>query len=367
VVTLADLLRAPSKDEVLDLLVATLRLAGFPVASWQPGSIPRTLTEAESANLADLAQTIRSIAAGGFLEYAEAGWLDLLADGLYDERRKPSVFTQGTIRLTDAAGAGPFTIVPGQLWASDIGRTRRFTNLVGGSLPLSGTLDLTWQAESPGASWNLASGAIVNLLTSLPGVTVSNPALPSGTWITQQGADEESDVQLKVRCRAKWSTIGTGSTADAYKYYALTGFPDVRRVRVTDEPSTGVVTVTLAGATGTVTPAVATAVDAYLQTKRPLTVTITASPAVEQNIFVEAFLYVGGAFDLAQATSAAQAAVDAYARSLEIGETVYQSAIVEALMSVPGAYNVQLLSPASDVVLGANEVAVPFYLVLTGH
>jgi hypothetical protein len=116
-----------------------------------------TLTEAESANLADLAQTIRSIAAGGFLEYAEGGWLDLLADGLYDERRKPSVFTQGTIRLTDAAGAGPFTIVPGQLWASDIGRTRRFTNLVGGSLPLSGTLDLTWQAESPGASWNLAS------------------------------------------------------------------------------------------------------------------------------------------------------------------------------------------------------------------
>ena len=40
--------------------------------------------------LADLAQTIQSIAGGGFLEYAEGGWLDLLADSLYDERRKPA-------------------------------------------------------------------------------------------------------------------------------------------------------------------------------------------------------------------------------------------------------------------------------------
>jgi len=52
--TLSDLLQAPARSEVLAKLLALYRLAGFPVASWQSGSVARHLTEASATVLADL-------------------------------------------------------------------------------------------------------------------------------------------------------------------------------------------------------------------------------------------------------------------------------------------------------------------------
>src|SRR5690606_696186 len=105
---------------------------------------------------------------------------------------------------------------------------RRFTNLTGGTLSLGGTLDLSWEAEEPGDDYNLANGTLTVMVTPLAGVTVANPDPGTGTWITQTGADEESDPELRERCRNKWSTLGTGSTEDSYEFWAKQASNEVR-------------------------------------------------------------------------------------------------------------------------------------------
>jgi len=322
--------------------------------------VGRTLTEAEAQALSDLAAKLAQIAAGGFLDLAEGPWLALLAKSQFDVDPFPAIVTQGQVVLSDVAGAGPYTIQPNQLWFASISGYR-FNNIGGGVLPKGGTLALLVQAESPGAGWNVAVGTITTLSTPLPGVAVNNPALPSGTWIVQQGADAESDPQIRIRCRAKWASIGTGATADAYSYWSLSAAPDVRRVRVYGDPATGIVSVYLAGVSGPVGPDTAKLVDALLQTKRPLTVTVRALAATARPTTITATLYVHAAAAAAQVLAAAQNALDALARATDIGAILYRAAIIQTLMDVAGVFNCTVSDPGADVALGPTEVAVTSY------
>jgi len=63
-------------------------------------------------------------------------------------------------------------------------------------------------------------------VTTLPGVTVANPPIQgTASWTTQAGADAESDPAYRGRCKAKWGTLGSGSTEPAYIYNAATPNP----------------------------------------------------------------------------------------------------------------------------------------------
>src|SRR5579859_248274 len=168
VVSLSSLIVPLSKDDVLATTLKLLKLAGFPVTSWAASSVPRVLVEIFSQTVADLSTTISNLASSGFLSLATGDWLALLADEFFDVQKKPAVFARGIATLTDGGG-GPFTILPGQLWAvSKSGR--RFSNIDGGTLPLGGTLTLSWQAEFAGTDANIPSGDLSTLVTPLPGV-----------------------------------------------------------------------------------------------------------------------------------------------------------------------------------------------------
>jgi hypothetical protein len=47
------------------------------------------------------------------------------------------------------------------MWIADAAG-HRYSNVNGGTLWLGGTLQLTWQAESPGAAYNVANGALTS-------------------------------------------------------------------------------------------------------------------------------------------------------------------------------------------------------------
>lgn len=357
--TLEDLIAVPTEDEKLASLLTDAAGAGFPTTGWQSGSVPRTLLQIESKTLSGLQATDADIAKGGFLDRAEDGWLTLLAKGLFDEDRVAAVRTEGTATLTAAAGAGPYTIVARQLWISD-SQDRRFTNTAGGTLSVGGTLDLAWEAEDPGADHNLANGTLTVMVTPLAGVTVANPDPGTGTWITTTGADEESDSELRARCRNKWSTLGTGSTEDSYEFWAKAASNEVRRVLVLEHNNLGAdedghVTVILAGSSGVVSGDAVTAVGAYIEARRPLCATVHVASAVAKAITVE-----GTATVLATFRDAAEASIEdnftAFSAEVEIGGTVYTAAIIEQIMTPAGVVNLALTSPAADTDLEYNEV-----------
>jgi uncharacterized phage protein gp47/JayE len=357
--TLSRLLTPVTQTQAENTLLGILDVVGFPATSWQPKSLPRTFVKGMATLYVDLTELVANIAAGGLLKYATSaaeGWLDLCAESQYQEYRTPAVSTVGKATLTNQL-ASPYVIDVGQLWAQD-DTGRRYNNTTGGTLAAGGTLQLEWKAESPGAAYNIAAGALTTLATPLPRVSVSNPALPSSsTWITTSGADVETNENLVDRCQKKWPTLGTGGASLAYVAWAKQALAAITRVRVDDAnpDGPGTVRVYLATSGGVPSLGEVALVDTYIQARRALTATVTVSAAEVATIVVTATLYVYAGYATTAPTQAA-AAVSALGQNAEIGATVYLSRICAALSSPAGVRNVVVASPVADQVLLPEEV-----------
>jgi len=364
--TLSSLIAPVTRDEVRKTVLSLLRVAGFPVASWHSSSVPRALVEVFCEALADLSSTVGKIARGGFLSLADGEWLTLLAAEFFDLTRKPAVFARGVAVLTDGGG-GPFTILPGQLWATSKSG-KRFNNSRGGTLVAGGKLALEWQAESPGASFNVPAGDLTTLLTPLPGVALDNPTLPSiGTWLTRQGVDEETDAQLVQRCKEQWSSLGAGGNAPAYAYHAKRASDQVTRVRVYEAtPKGGHVTVVIAGPGGAIVdPTVAVKVFDYLEDgRRPQCVKTHVVSATNRAIAILGEARVAASLRDVAAAHVSRSLTELQT-SLDIGTRVPVAELIQRVMDAPGVTNVALrrssgallVPQIDDFVLAATEVA----------
>lgn len=351
--TLDELLTPPSRDQIRQRLIEALRDMGFPLNDFNPGAVGRHVAvEAPALGLEDLWRMVAAIARGGYLSTASGPWLDLLAEEFYNLKRKPAAFACGVVRLSAAPGFGPYEIGPGDLWVGTADG-KRYSAITGGTLPQGGSLELMVRAESPGAAYNVPDEAITVLHTPLPGVSVVNPA----GWLVEAGADEETDEALRLRCRLRWASLGTGATADAYRFWALSAHPSITKVRVLDQHprGQGTVDVVIWGEGGLGEEAV-NAANAYIQERRPLTADVLVYAATPKTIPVVARITVRAGY-----LSAVQADVTeklaALQRGLPIGGTVYRSALIDALFG-SHVVNVQLTAPAEDITLGAVEAAV---------
>lgn len=339
-----------------DVFSVDTRVPTFPATSWQPFSVPLSLVENDAAVSQDVYRLVSLIVAGGFTSTAAGPWLDLVAEQFFDLTRNPAVATQGYAVLTDAGGAGPFTISNNEIWALSASGLR-FNSVGAYTLPASGTVTILLKAESPGASYNVGNNTIQKLVTALPGVTINNPDPGSGSWITVQGANTESDQDLARRCRARWGSLGIGSPDAAYELWARTASASVTKTlaRVSTTVA-GHVELYIAGTGGGVGPSVVTDVDNYVQPRLPLCVTAEVQSATNEPITVEATVYVRAGYQ-AQAAIDCAANLTALFNDIPIGGTVYLSAIVEALMTPAGVRNVSVVDPVADVVLGDTDVA----------
>lgn len=312
--------------------------------------------------LADLTETIAEIAKGGFLRYATGDWLTLLAANVFDLDRKLATSTIGDVVLTDLGAAGPIAITAGATWVATADRALRFVVVDlpdGPTLPLGGTLRVRVRAEFSGAAYNVANAAISELITSLPGVTVTNDPDPiTGTWITTQGTDDEVDASLVQRCLDRWA-VATGSTDGAYRSWMIASDAEVVRCRVWS-PGGGSVRGVVAGPSAPVSAGALANARSVVAQRRPLGV----PDVVIDNVSAPPFPIVGSltaSGSLPAAIAAAQARVAAYLRSLDIGQRVSREKLIAALGSDPAVSDVELLVPATDVALGDYEIAVPAF------
>jgi uncharacterized phage protein gp47/JayE len=365
---LADLIATTTADAVEQAALAVLATAGFPTTSWGAASVPRRLIRAFAQGLADASVTIANIANGGYLDLAENDWLTLLCESVYSETRAAAAPTYGLFSYSaPAAGA---TLSAGTLRFVDaIGN--QFANVSDTTITTGVAGTIAMRCETPGSAGNIATGSILYATSGAPaGVAFSNPAQAgTATWITTAGRDEESDADLRARCRAKWGTIGAGGTADAIVYWALaTGAgsaPSVTRA-VASADGAGGVTVVLGSATGAPDPADFAAVAAVLELKRPLCSTLQVVAATARPIVVAGTVRVRSAA-LAAAQAQAAATLQAIVANAPIGGTIRANALVAAIQGAQGVESCYLTSDASgaipytqdaDITLGSAEVAV---------
>lgn len=192
--SLADLLKAKTVDEREAQLLAMLNLAGFPVTDYFVGSAGRTELKMVVTGLKDFDDLVPQIASGGFMgpftvgdkTYPTSEWLDILASEIFSLTRSPATNAKQRIKAWNLPGAGPYTIVAGQLTArSQFGDL--YTNVTGVTVPSGidppiNKVTIDFQAESPGSIFNRdIAGTIIELVTPLPGLVIANEPLSFGS------------------------------------------------------------------------------------------------------------------------------------------------------------------------------------------
>jgi hypothetical protein len=302
-------------------------IPSLPVTAWGSSGGYRQLVEVEAQALAAFAQQQPALAAGGYTPLATGSWCDLIGNGFYQLGRNLASPTQGLLTLTDTAGAGPFIIAPGTMWFAT-GGGLLYSNLTGGTLPLGGTLQITIAAEFGGSLYNVGNDTIQTIIAgSLPRVTVDNPDPGSGTWITSQGSDNETDSAYMLRCQQRWPALGTGSTLAVYQLWATSAEAALghsttitKVLAIVDSVVPGQVDVFLAGASGASgVGAVADAV-AYITPRIPLTATANIVAATNVVMTLAGVVnYRTSLTTLAAVQAAISAALAVYFLNLAIG------------------------------------------------
>jgi hypothetical protein len=368
-----------------DTFTFALNVPGLGVTSWQSGGALRTLLEIDAAALADFSATQLLVAASGFLQAwlnptamglsapPPDAWLDLLGQNFYGLTRTAATVTQGLATLTAATGAGPYTIGAGTMWIADAAG-HRYSNLTGGTLALSGTLQLTWVAESAGAAYNAANGAITNIVAgTLAGVTVANPDPGSGSWITSSGADAELSSAYATRCQNRWPALAASGTSPAaqFQLWALSAEAaaghgtTIARVLVIADPSVaGQVDVYLASASGAAAGGAVTDANTYIQARVGLVNSAVVAAATNSAKTIGGQVnYFASKTTLSAVQAAVAANLSAYINGLPISDgtvKVYWTEIVAAIGSAFGVRDVAsptLNGGTGDSTLTLGQVA----------
>lgn len=374
IMTLASLLVRETKEAIYNGALSIASALGLPVSSWQPGDPTRSLYHVESEKLAELEGTAVGFIGAGFLDFASSdtipgtsySWLDILAKQVFNVDVPEATFASTSVVLTNGGG-GLYEIEAGDLTFKNSTSGKTYRNTTGGTLA-SGpgtTLTITVVADEPGSDSSAAVGEIDEMVTTLLGVTCTNPAAAVGT-------DKWERSTIIAQCRDKLGSFSPNGPREAYAYVArnseLTGTTVVTRVRVYADSDTGDVTVYLASGAGGVEEADRALVeDAILTWATPLCITPTVLSAAPKTIAVTYQLWVYKSVNktAAEIEEEVEDALEQMFAARPIGGDViapatgrlYHSMIESTIRGLyPQTFRVTLATPSGDTDLDEDEV-----------
>lgn len=352
-------------------IVSTASLVGLQTENWAEGGYTRTLVALFAKLYTTAGDVVRIIAASGFLDFAEGKWLTLLAKQVFNVDRVEATYASApnAITLTNGGG-GLYVFAAGDVVVANTSTGKTYRNTSGGTLNpgIGQTLLLDLAAEAPGSGSNALVGAIAVMVTTFLGVTCSND-------VALVGLDEESDPDLRQRCRDSLALLALGGIKRAYEFIAKSakqtdGTPiGVTRVRVMPAPGDGTLTVYIAGASGAIGGLDVAVVQSDFDTKvTPYGFTAAAVSAANVSISAPATIWIPASLGLtnAEAQAAVLAALETYVNTLPIGGVVispsagkvyWRALLAVVANAIPGTLKAQLTSEL-DLPISDNEVPV---------
>jgi phage-related baseplate assembly protein len=204
-----------------------------------------------------------------------------------------------------------------------------------------------------------ASGSDLDHLAAVFGVV--RLALAPANPITGTPAVFENDVELRRRVTLAPEGYSVAGPEGAYIFHALSADPLVLDASVeSPEPGQVVVTILSREGDGAASDPLLVTVAAALNAEnvRPLTdeVLVQSATLIDYEINAEIATFAGPDAAIVLATSNARLTA-MIEESHRLGRDVTRSAIFAAL-HVPGVQRVRLISPADDIAVGRDEVAV---------
>jgi hypothetical protein len=215
----SDLIVARSQVVIRTGIYAELAAADVPIEGLQSTSILRALPEITAALEASGEEARVSVTKGGYVSGAESlaapEWLNLHGEDFFQLTRDEAVRTAGTFRIAASATASATTIGTGKLVVR--AGTVRFESIEPFTPSPGGAVNVRMRAQIAGIAGNIATGALLVLVTSYPGLTATNPAVSGGTsWITTRGRNAEAQKSYAGRLRARWADLGPQTTEERF-------------------------------------------------------------------------------------------------------------------------------------------------------
>lgn len=263
----------PASDSWLGQLLAIAKDLGLSTTSWQSGGMVRTMLALTATGLAQTDTNVSEFNQGGFLLYASAvtpdpsvvpvtgpGPLDFVAWSEFNVIRTPATYATGTLNVTNAS-ATPASYAAGAYHVSNPTTGATYHNVDTITIAASTMTAITIAADIAGSGGTSGINAITQAVTSIPGVSITNP----GQLV---GSPAQSNAQLVQTCQAKQAARSPDGAVGAYVYFALQAapllatetllngdpiiVPLVTRAQDYTSPGTGLVTTVVASANGAI-------------------------------------------------------------------------------------------------------------------
>lgn len=210
--------------------------------------------------------------------------------------------------------------------------------------------------DEPGFAGNLGEGESLTLISPITGVQSQTVVPVTGV---SGGADQEDLEALRAKVLRRLSQPPQGGSAIDYVNWALAAHPSVTRAWVyplEQGPDTVVVRIVCDGLPNPIpTEQVITAVQAYIDARRPVTAHVfVLAPVAEPVAFT-----IGLTPDSPELRARAGSALaDVLRREAEPGGILLRSHFNEAISLAEGESDHQLDAPPGDVVLDAGKFPV---------
>jgi phage-related baseplate assembly protein len=276
---------------------------------------------------------------------------------LLDVPRLPASSALVTLEFTKDVGAIGFSVIvpAGTRASSSDGLVIFATNETLIIADGAATGSVTAAAIASGESGNGYEPGEINQIVD----PVGSIAAVSNTTKSNSGASVESDDRYRERIKLAPNKFSVAGPVGAYKYWALTADQSILDVAI-DSPRRVQVKIYVLTNSGTPSPEIIDKVDAVVNDIkiRPLTDQVEVLAPTQINYTINANVTLLTTADASVLAVQLNEAIAAYTaeRKAGLGRDIVRSQIVKAL-SLPGVYNVSLVSPAVDLVVLPSEWA----------
>lgn len=323
----------------------------------QPSQSERLLINAFAYREILVREQIQHAATQMLISFASAPALDYLAE-LVGVSRLAASGASCTLEFTLVSGHGGVVIPENTRVASSDGQSVfATTESVSVSAGVTTATVSAFSTTTGSGGNDYAAGEVNDILDPQPFiVSVQN------TDTTAGGADLETDDELRERAKIAPAQFSTAGPVDAYKFFALSASPTIVDVAVTSSVPGTVNVWPLVDGGITTPPEIIALVESALNDEqvRPLSDTVVVASPTFVDYSINAELTIFEETDPVQIDIDVTAAIQAYAdaRAKEIGQDVTIAQLIAlAIGDASEVYNVNFISPASDVVIAETEVS----------
>lgn len=333
----------------------------------EPAQVERLIINALAYRELLLRNQVQEAAKQNLLAFARFPMIDYLGE-LLGVKRLPASAAQTTIKFTLVPGHGALSIPAGIRIGTTDGRAIFETRAIINVSALVDEVEVVADSQVLGTK---ANGYLIGTVTEIldPQAYLAEA---TNLTVTGGGSDEESDEELRERIILAPSAFSTAGSKGAYKFHAKSAHPSIVDVAVVGPPTfdPGEVHIFPLVIGGVTTPT--EVLNAVLQAcsadkVRPLTDTVfAASPTkVDYDIEVALELYNGADQPSVVATVTKQLEAFVAEKKNQLGKDVVIAQIIERSALQGQVYNVEVVSPSADLIIGETEFSNCTGIVVT--